>query len=195
MKTCRKGHTHDNRQCPVCNAARNRRYYEASRVRLLERKREIRRQSARRCRSVDPEAYRTREREKRAANRAQVREVTRVWRLQNPERVARYRQRTAAWKKSNPVRVRELNARHEARKRGVEITPVTPAHLRLLFEAQDGRCRYCRTPLGSNKHLDHRIPLSRGGEHAPDNVCWACSKCNLRKYVSTEREFLAARAA
>jgi 5-methylcytosine-specific restriction endonuclease McrA len=30
-------------------------------------------------------------------------------------------------------------------------------------------------------HLDHVIPLSRGGEHTIDNIKVACATCNLRK--------------
>lgn len=83
--------------------------------------------------------------------------------------------------------------RHErqARLRKARVEHVSREHLRLLFAAQDGCCRYCRRPLIGEKHLDHRQPLSRGGAHAPDNLCWACPDCNRRKSAKPEREFLA----
>lgn len=44
------------------------------------------------------------------------------------------------------------------------------------------RCYLCgkRIPLG-HRHVDHIIPLSRGGAHVAQNLAIACDKCNLRK--------------
>ena len=46
---------------------------------------------------------------------------------------------------------------------------------------QGGRCYYCgtRPPL---LHMEHVIPLSRGGRHALGNVVGACPPCNLSKH-------------
>jgi 5-methylcytosine-specific restriction endonuclease McrA len=43
-------------------------------------------------------------------------------------------------------------------------------------------CYYCheRVPL-KRIHFDHIIPLSKGGAHAVENLCVACSACNLSK--------------
>lgn len=60
---------------------------------------------------------------------------------------------------------------------------------RLLFE-QKGRCFYCSTPLSAERHLEHKVPLARGGAHALENVCWSCPPCNLRKSTKTAQEFL-----
>jgi hypothetical protein len=30
-------------------------------------------------------------------------------------------------------------------------------------------------------HADHVVPLSRGGDHSPENVVICCAKCNLHK--------------
>jgi 5-methylcytosine-specific restriction endonuclease McrA len=82
-----------------------------------------------------------------------------------------------------------------ARKRGTANhlnEPVTAKHLAMLLEAQDACCRYCRRPLDGERHLEHRVPLARGGAHAPSNLCWSCPPCNLSKGTRTEAEFLAA---
>ena len=50
---------------------------------------------------------------------------------------------------------------------------------RVELPAKTGRCVYCnRRGL---LHLEHVEPLSRGGEHTPDNLAWACRACNLAK--------------
>jgi 5-methylcytosine-specific restriction endonuclease McrA len=41
-----------------------------------------------------------------------------------------------------------------------------------------GRCAYCGGPF---EHLDHLVPISRGGTHAIENLFPACSPCNLEK--------------
>jgi 5-methylcytosine-specific restriction endonuclease McrA len=122
------------------------------------------------------------------ANPERERARVSAWHAAHPERVRAYKD---AWKADNPEAVHENWLRRRARQRNTHAEPITKAHLALLFEGQDGCCRYCRTPLGKDKHLDHRIPLARGGAHAPSNVCWSCPSCNLRKGARTEAEYLA----
>jgi 5-methylcytosine-specific restriction endonuclease McrA len=53
-------------------------------------------------------------------------------------------------------------------------------------------CVYCsRTPGQAKIHVDHAIPLSRGGSDAWHNLVPACEPCNLRKNSKTPEEFLA----
>lgn len=47
-----------------------------------------------------------------------------------------------------------------------------------------GRCEYCRAPqilIGQSFHLDHIIPRAAGGQTTADNLCLACSHCNIAK--------------
>ncbi len=39
----------------------------------------------------------------------------------------------------------------------------------------------CRHPHHDRLHVDHVVPLSRGGSDTEDNVVIACSSCNLSK--------------
>jgi 5-methylcytosine-specific restriction endonuclease McrA len=39
-------------------------------------------------------------------------------------------------------------------------------------------CRYCGVPA---THVDHVLPISRGGPTHPDNLVAACQRCNLQK--------------
>ncbi len=59
--------------------------------------------------------------------------------------------------------------------------------LRKLFKSQDGKCKYCEGVLDFevkySVHLDHVIPLSRGGIHSITNVVYACADCNRRKHA------------
>jgi len=59
------------------------------------------------------------------------------------------------------------------------------------YDAQNGECFYCQVPLQNKYHVDHRIPVSRGGSNGPENLVCACGPCNLRKHTKTDVEFLA----
>jgi 5-methylcytosine-specific restriction endonuclease McrA len=58
----------------------------------------------------------------------------------------------------------------------------------LLFERF---CRWCCRPLtAGNRHVDHVVPLSRGGLHIPDNLVASCGTCNHRKSNKLVAEWL-----
>jgi len=51
-------------------------------------------------------------------------------------------------------------------------------------------CYLCLNPILFGKdHLEHKIPLSRGGTNIKNNLDVACQKCNNKKYNKTEQEF------
>jgi HNH endonuclease len=54
--------------------------------------------------------------------------------------------------------------------------------------SEDLRCMYCGGP--DPKHLDHVVPLSRGGPDGPENRLISCQSCNLRKSDRTPSEWL-----
>ena len=44
------------------------------------------------------------------------------------------------------------------------------------------KCYWCNTKImDNNYHIDHYIPISKGGEHSNDNLVLSCPKCNLTK--------------
>ena len=61
-----------------------------------------------------------------------------------------------------------------------------------MYDSQDGLCAYCETPLFGNFHLDHMIPVTRGGESSWQNLAIACPSCNIRKSARTAEEFMEA---
>lgn len=58
-----------------------------------------------------------------------------------------------------------------------------PKRLRyLVFKRDDFRCRYCgATPPGVVLHLDHIVPVSKGGPDTFENLITSCADCNLGK--------------
>lgn len=128
-------------------------------------------------------------RERRAKNRERYNAKAREWKLRNAER---NRAITRAWHEANP----HANAMHAHRRRArvLEVGgSFTAKDVEAQFNAQDGRCFYCGIQL-TRFHVDHRMPIARGGSNGPENIACACPPCNLSKSTKTEAEFRAVRA-
>ena len=56
-------------------------------------------------------------------------------------------------------------------------------------EDKNVRCYICgkKIPLG-HRHVDHIVPLSKGGKHVPSNLAIACDECNLSKHDKLPEE-------
>lgn len=58
-----------------------------------------------------------------------------------------------------------------------------------IYRSQNGMCVYCENR--EDLHLDHKIPLSRGGSNWPYNLQWLCQFHNLSKATKTDSEYRA----
>lgn len=66
-----------------------------------------------------------------------------------------------------------------ARKRAAPGTH-TSRDIKQQYERQKGKCYYCGCKL-TRYHVDHIIPLIRGGSNGPDNLVITCHTCNEKK--------------
>jgi 5-methylcytosine-specific restriction endonuclease McrA len=124
----------------------------------------------------------------------------RAYRRAHPEKLAiqrdRYRrnhpdQRRAErrkWKLANPMKVRA--SRKNWKIRAIEADGThTVTDIQAQYERQNGKCFYCGKKVGSTYHVDHVIPLARGGSNGPENLVIACPKCNLKKSAQHPMDF------
>lgn len=101
-------------------------------------------------------------------------------------------ERQRRWYYAKPNKKLSNRAYTFSRKSGGLLTKET---LQIVYEDNIKRfgtltCYLCLQPIEFGKdHLEHKIPLSRGGTNARDNLDVACSKCNLSKNRKTETEF------
>lgn len=96
------------------------------------------------------------------------------------------------WRSNNPHKVKAWSHKRRALKRG-NGGSFTFKELNDLFGQQEGFCYYCGELLYASfdrdVHIDHKIPLSRGGTSNIENIVLTCSYCNLCKGSKTEEEF------
>lgn len=140
---------------------------------------------------------------------------------QQRERYAKTRDqqiaKTVRWNKANPGKVQQWKDRNRDKIRGylsVYRQKHPKAHLvnryqrrlrkkkvggrlsvglpQRLFSEQKGLCPYCKTTITIEScHMDHLIPLARGGSHSDLNMQLTCKRCNLKKHAKDPIEFAA----
>jgi 5-methylcytosine-specific restriction endonuclease McrA len=126
-----------------------------------------------------------------AAKRAKRQE----WREANPEKAA---QQLAAWKLAHPFKSAEYHRRKRAIKLGVKTEYYTAEDVVARWGTV---CHICGKEIDMNAprkvgtrgwkrglHLDHVIPMSRGGEDTLANVKPTHGLCNLRKHANLVEE-------
>ena len=106
------------------------------------------------------------------------------------ERRAAKREYAAHYRAANREKVIEYQARWRAQE-GV-VNDFDVLDWRELLTEYDNTCAYCGTgdvPL----EVEHKTPLSRGGDNSKANVVPACRRCNMRKGNKTLAEYMASR--
>lgn len=97
------------------------------------------------------------------------------------------------WRKKNRAKCRQYCAKRYARKRQATLGDL--AEIQRVYDTaastESVNCFYCKAliPKGE-RHVDHKVPLSRGGAHAAINLCVCCASCNLSKGAKTDEEFI-----
>lgn len=131
------------------------------------RNRELRNARCREWNAKNAEAKRATNARYREKNKDKINESRRAKRAQNPnlERIKTAKRRAA---------------KGELPKNIVDV----------LLIKQKWMCVCCGQSLKTGYHLDHIIPISRGGTNTEDNVQLLLPKCNLEKYNLTYQEFL-----
>lgn len=92
---------------------------------------------------------------------------------------AKHPEKRRAWTKENHARRREG--------KGGRLPNGTVATIGAL---QRWRCAICRVDIKPAHHIDHIMPLARGGRHEPRNIQLLCPPCNLKKGASHPADYM-----
>lgn len=156
-------------ECKQCSRKENKRYYNEH----LEKERERGRTKQHHRQIVCPEKIKeinTRSRKKHHEKRLAD---TRRW-SKTP--------RGKAVRQALEYKRRALKCRSEG--------SFTAADIELHFRTQKGLCWWCGCKLEVGKyHIDHRVPLSRGGSNSANNICITCPHCNMTKHDKLPSEW------
>lgn len=126
----------------------------------------------------------------RESHVAQILETNAAWRAKNPEyrreHYLKNRDRLLAnvkeWRKANPQAYKRNVQNRRARilfgggvlSKGLEAR---------LFKLQRGRCTCCGKSLGKKYHMDHIVPLAKGGLNKDSNMQLLRALCNHQKHA------------
>jgi 5-methylcytosine-specific restriction endonuclease McrA len=92
-------------------------------------------------------------------------------------------ERANKWRKNNPDKVRLTNKAMIAKRRS-SVGKHTAKEIEGILYGQNYRCMYCKSCIEDSHHLDHIIPVSKGGSSWSVNMQALCQSCNRRKWAS-----------
>lgn len=144
------------------------------------RSRELGRARSQKYRNEHREKYLADKRSRNFANREKNRLAAAAVRALFPEKNLLACQK---WRKANPEKFREIMADAHAlrcsrvRAASVPLTEKECSEIRALYHRRDELTRL----TGVVHHVDHVIPLARGGKHHPSNLQILTATENLRK--------------
>lgn len=120
------------------------------------------------------------------------------WYRSTHPHVAEYQKKYMAnYRLEKPEVIRRNHQKRKAMQKNGGFLSV--AIIQRVYEANIKRygtltCYLCNTAIAfGNDHLEHKIPLIRGGSNEFENLDVSCSGCNLKKGSRTAQEFLEAR--
>lgn len=116
-------------------------------------------------------------------------------------RVAEYRKenrtllsnKQAAWRESNQDVIKVLRHTRRSREKSVGGT-LSMGVTKLLMSEQAGKCACCLVDLlTTGHHLDHVVPISKGGPNVDSNIQLLCPTCNHEKSAKHPLAWMAAK--
>ncbi len=114
----------------------------------------------------------------RKANRNKLIRWSLEWRNANKDKARIFGRR---WRNANKDKTRDYMSCRQARKRGAFVENV---ERQVVYKRDKEVCHICGKRVKSKGwHLDHIIPLIKGGEHSYRNVAVSHPQCNLQKGV------------
>jgi 5-methylcytosine-specific restriction endonuclease McrA len=128
------------------------------------------------------EEYLARHKKWRDKNNHKVRAWNNRWRFANPEKKIAI---DAAYNAANIDILRPKKRFYQSRRHARKLNAAgshTLEQVSELFKKQKGKCLNCRISIKIRYHVDHIMPLSKGGSNYISNIQLLCPRCNIKKY-------------
>jgi len=122
----------------------------------------------------------------RSTHREKARAASATRYAADPKRARAYQ---AAWDAMHPENKRENGARRRGAPVCAHLACLALGPVQLAWQVSQHRCYLCGAQLveearrgdPGHAHLDHVVPLARGGLHCAENLRPTCATCNHRK--------------
>ena len=170
-----------NSVCKACESEQKKEHYLINKSSILNRRKEKR---------VTPEAKEKRKKylsKYLEENKKEIKEKLQKYYKENREQLLK---KASECKKTKDGKISSRASSSKRRNASLDNADgtITKHSLDTLLQIQNNQCFYCKKDLSlltdREVHLDHYIPLSKGGAHSITNVVWSCSSCNLQKNAS-----------
>lgn len=102
------------------------------------------------------------------------------------------KERVRQYEKNNPEKTKELSRVKTNRRRARLASSgkqYTRHDIKRLYDLQRGKCANCGCSIKGGYHIDHRVPVAKGGDNSPTNIELLCKQCNLKKAAKLPHEF------
>jgi 5-methylcytosine-specific restriction endonuclease McrA len=93
------------------------------------------------------------------------------------------------WVKENKDKRSVISANYKAKRRSKTECGVSTQELLKWKESQPKICYWCNIKCDDEYHIDHYVPLSKGGKHEISNLVISCKRCNLTKQAKDPYEY------
>lgn len=189
-KPCPAGHLANryvNGGCVVCGqerrllwAKQNPAKASAQKKRQYEKHKDVLRARAKNWREKNRDVRVEKPREYYRRNRNKVLQGVQRYMAENKEKVSA---RNKRWRENNKELVATIDRLKRDRRKGAPGQH-TAQDIADIARLQKNCCAYCRTKLTKkNRHIDHIIPIVKGGSSNRSNLQLLCQFCNLSKHA------------
>ena len=116
------------------------------------------------------------------------REYNRLWREKNTDRARELaRKGMSKWRLAHPIEAKLQKSIRRARiaKARIDKRRIKPAD---IHNWESRVCGICLEDIENMYHIDHIVPLSRGGSHEASNLQLAHPFCNQSKFTKLQNE-------
>ena len=109
-----------------------------------------------------------------------------------PEAIEAEKKRTSSDKFKSYRKKESYKIKHRIRnrERKMKLKGIPLSEIDKWVTTQKMECYWCHKECKDDYHIDHYIPLSKGGSHSIDNFVIACSFCNISKGAKMPSEFI-----
>jgi len=95
------------------------------------------------------------------------------------------------WVRNNPEKRRAIALAYKAKRKTQLVDGDSPSVVSRWIKTAAKVCYWCGKHCRDQYHVDHYVPLAKGGKHIVSNLVIACPTCNMSKNASDPYEYAA----